>query len=319
MKKFLFNSSIFFALFALLLALANFMSQPDVQGDPNDYLAAIIDKHERLKNSPVPALVFSGGSNLSYGIDSEAIAQALQLPVVNLGLHAGLGLNFMLAELKSCLREGDMAVLSIEYFLDLDGTHALQERTASFFPEASGYVKRNPLQLFFERLIYYQQRIINNVDEIRIEDDQLTRLRNEVKERNLVYSRKSFNQHGDVFTHLDLPAHKKLGSRSIFSPKRWAGIDAINSFAEFAQNKKIRVFFMYPSYAASEFASNKEVIGKLAENLAKYLRIEIVGTPADFVFDDALFYDSIYHLHKDGRQQRTRKIIELLQPVLEKK
>ncbi|HPG73671.1 MAG TPA: hypothetical protein PLM49_05215, partial [Bacteroidales bacterium] len=64
-------------------------------------MAAIIDKHKRIDSIKSPKIIFAGGSNLPFGIDSKMIQDSLHTPVVNLGLHAGLGLDFMLNELQN--------------------------------------------------------------------------------------------------------------------------------------------------------------------------------------------------------------------------
>src|SRR6266436_7071833 len=64
------------------------------------YLAASIDKHHLLVQQPSPRIVFVGGSNLAFGLDSSEIERSLSYHPINMGLHIGLGLAFMLAEVK---------------------------------------------------------------------------------------------------------------------------------------------------------------------------------------------------------------------------
>ena len=47
----------------------------------HSYNLAIIDKHRILANTKSPKLALAGGSNLAFGIDSAAIAGALNLPM----------------------------------------------------------------------------------------------------------------------------------------------------------------------------------------------------------------------------------------------
>jgi hypothetical protein len=52
------------------------------------------------------------------------------------------------------------------------------------------------------------------------------------------------------------------------------------------------------------------------ENFKNILDIPVLGYPNDFVFEDTLFYDTHYHLNKDGRIINTNKIIKILHDVI---
>src|SRR5262245_2359275 len=76
--------------------------------DPDGYNAATVDKHELPKSQPRPRMIFVGGSNLAFGLDSEMVAE--QLPPynpVNMGLFAGFTYGYMLREIENELQEGD--------------------------------------------------------------------------------------------------------------------------------------------------------------------------------------------------------------------
>ena len=93
MKQFISKISVFFGIFVLICILGHYLTRQPESGDPNDFLAAIIDKHQRLESFSTPVTIFAGGSNLAYGLDSDMLTQELQSPVVNLALHAGLGFH----------------------------------------------------------------------------------------------------------------------------------------------------------------------------------------------------------------------------------
>src|SRR5438132_3489886 len=81
------------------------------------YMAASIDKQNLLSCQLSPRIVFVGGSNVAFGVDSSEVRRRLGYHPVNMGLHIELGLNFMLKEAKSLLRAADVVVLSPEYEL----------------------------------------------------------------------------------------------------------------------------------------------------------------------------------------------------------
>ena len=83
--------------------------------DRSNYFGATIDKHALLDATPVARIILVGGSNLTFGMDSPRLSAALERPVVNLSLHAALGLPFLLAEALAVARPGDVVVVSLEY------------------------------------------------------------------------------------------------------------------------------------------------------------------------------------------------------------
>lgn len=84
---------------------------------PNNYLAALIDKDERLKSVTGPRMIFVGGSGLAFGIDSHFLRERYPYEPINYGLHAFLGGDFMLRHVRDHLRSGDVVVLCFEHFV----------------------------------------------------------------------------------------------------------------------------------------------------------------------------------------------------------
>lgn len=62
-----------------------------------------------------PRLLFLGGSGVHYSVDAMEVEQQTGLPSVNLGLHAGLGLNPIVQVGLDSVRAGDIVVLIPEY------------------------------------------------------------------------------------------------------------------------------------------------------------------------------------------------------------
>ena len=60
----------------------------------HEYNASFIDKMKRLESINEPKIVLVSNSNLAFGIQSDLIEDAFEMPVVNLGLHGGLGNAF---------------------------------------------------------------------------------------------------------------------------------------------------------------------------------------------------------------------------------
>lgn len=109
--------------FSLLLATSIFIS---IKPDTENYFYASLEKTRLLQETPSPRIILFGGSNIAFGIDSEMMAQELGIPVINDGLHAGLGI-IPLNEIRDYIRQGDIIILSLESHTFLYRSKALWE------------------------------------------------------------------------------------------------------------------------------------------------------------------------------------------------
>lgn len=267
----------------------------------SDYMAAIIDKHAEAAKIKGPKIIFAGGSNLAFGLNSKEIEDKFGLPVINMSLEAGLGLDFILNELREITNAGDIVFLAIEYYMDEEGNYDLKKSVRNFYPESGKYFKSNYLKEannyltetegylkhLFDKRIKYQRGI------------------------DSFYARRFFNKYGDLTSHLKLKNFKTLGSRKIFQYKNWDGIEELNKFYEYSKDNHFSVFFQYTPYAESEYRKNYSVIKKLQNDLNNNLKMEILNKPSDFAYNDSLFFNTIYHLNKYGREERTEKLIDI--------
>ena len=294
MRRLIITLSVFSLIGALSYFGLDFFSEPSYRYQ-NDYLAALSDKHRRVHEVKGPTLIFAGGSNLAFGLDSEQIEKGFLMPTVNLGLHAGLGLDFILNELRDVVQAGDIVFLSLEYYMG-EGSYELRKFAGRCAPEAKYYYSFNP------------------IEEISI---QLEKTRKQLKGNtqfffDSVYVRSGFNHFGDVVSHLESPRAKELRSRVKEDYRYWEGIPMLNNFYAEVSAREVQVYYLFPCYAKSEFEVNSEAIYLLAKDLAADLDFEIINSVSDFVFEDSLFFDTVYHLNKKGRDQRTKKLIEII-------
>ena len=110
----------------------------------NSLLGALTDKHQLLKQTPSPKIIFIGGSNLSFGLDSKKIQDRFNMPVINASIHASIGLKYYLNDLKPFIKEGDIIVVAPEYsqfYTDsFYGNIELVSILFDVFPEGRKYI-----------------------------------------------------------------------------------------------------------------------------------------------------------------------------------
>lgn len=286
-----------------LISIGYFFIVMYVNGSPkiyNSYLSSINNKHKRIEELKTPKIILMGGSNIAFGINSEKIQNEFSVPVVNLGIHAGLGLEFLVNELKEMIQEKDVVLLSIEYFMNKDGQYDLKNHIQQSYPNAANYYQKNikkEIQLHIKNTRKNLKRLNQKESDAAIDP---------------VYSTQSFNEYGDVVGHHDQIPPKEINDRLMFSYRYWEGIAILNDFHIYAKSKNVNVFFIFPNYPTSEYKKNEVVFSKLQNDIIKDLTIEVIGTPYDFLYSDALFYDTVYHLKKEGRELRTNKLIEIM-------
>ena len=130
------------ASFLMLITVVVIIRQKPV--DYSGYAAAIIDKMQILADAGSPKIVFIGGSSLAFGLDSQEIEKNTGITVVNMGLHANLGLRFMTEQVKEYLAPGDIVVISpeYEYFYDnsLNGEGEYLLETLRLYPGGIKYI-----------------------------------------------------------------------------------------------------------------------------------------------------------------------------------
>lgn len=309
MKGFLRKIGIFGIILLLLFIVCGI--DLDKSRHDTEYMAAVIDKHRKLAATSGPRILFTGGSNIAFGVNCKALQDQLQQPVINLGIHVRLGLSYLLNELKAVAKPGDKVFLSLEYFLD-EGNYKLKRRMASYLPESAGYFRKKVLG----ELGYYFDRKLDNIKNNRqLLFSRLTSLGGAVSSNtDALYARKGFDANGDFIAHYTEPQPAEIQERGKFAYQHWDGIEKLNDFYKWAQVNGVKVFFLYPAYPATEYEKNKEIIQRYHNDLKKELQMPVIGTPEDFVYPDNLFFDTIYHLNQQGIEQKTAKLLSVIAP-----
>jgi hypothetical protein len=307
------------ALLSLAILLTGVaIGQYDARAQDDNYLAAVLEKDRIIRSAPSPKIVLVGGSNLAFGVDSKMMQDSLGLPVVNMGLYAKLGLKYMLAQVRPYIKAGDVVVVVPEYdqfYGDFaNGDHTLNT--------ALLYAPNDRVSDFIK-----SYSIVDVVVRPRVENARRSFLRAAAAavgreqqffppDTNPVYNRRSFNEHGDVVSHLGRQGKNPdsiyvgpLPSMTTFNAET---IDFLNEIADEAARENARAYFMFPSYIEGSYRLNAAAIDSLRSRLDDNLKLEIVGTAGDFAYPPDHFFDTRYHLNERGRAVRTREMVQLL-------
>lgn len=296
MKKFIIKLTLFSLTFIVFI-LALGLGLPATPKDSKSLLFAKIKKDSLLKNTPSPRIIFVGGSNLSFGLNSQTIKDSLDLNPINTTIHAGIGLEYMMDNTLQYVNEGDIVVVAAEY------------------------------QHFFGNFVYGGEELLRLITDVRYAKLKINQIKNIYKffpklafsrinpfnyifvRESDIYSVNSFNEYGDVYTHWGMEQEKikpNLGINDDYNPNT---IGLINDFRIDLKKKNASLFLTYPGFQASSFDNNIKQIKKVENELISS-GFELLGYPERYRINDSLMFNTPYHLSKEGVDIRTQLLIE---------
>lgn len=267
-----------------------------------DYHGGLAAKQERLRSLHSPKVVVIGGSSATFGLDSEALEKALCAPVVNMSIHASLGLSYMVDEVKDHLGSGDLVITSFEHS-SLNVAAMDSEVHILTVDRVPGALVAMPW--------YRRPRVLINVAILRLQAAwkfATGRWRHDDPPER-VYTASGFNERGDLVSHLGQP-HRGVDRQQhakFYSPAFSDDvIPVFQDLVDHATRSGAQVIFSWSCIASTSRRSDVEVE---IEHRMDQAGFSMLGDPADYVFPDSAFYDSHYHLRATGRQLRTRQLI----------
>jgi hypothetical protein len=294
------------------------ISQYDTRVGDDNYLAAVLEKDRLIRTTPSPKIILVGGSNLAFGIDSRMMEDSLNVRVVNMGLYAKLGLRYMLAQVKPYIQRGDIVLIVPEYD-QFYGDFSEGDQTLN---TALLYAPPDRIRDFVKSYSVIEVVLRPRVENVRQSFFQAAASAFGVKNKyfppdtNPVYNRHSFNQYGDVVSHL---GKKSMNPDSIYvkelpPPKDFnrRTLNELNEIGDASRERGAHAYFLFPSYIDRSFSINTGAIGWLTNRLSKGMNVPILGSASDFVYPSSWFFDTRFHLNELGRGPRTVKMIEIL-------
>jgi len=283
-----------------------------ISPDPANYFQASLLKTNLLKDTPSPRLIVVGGSNAAFGIDSELLEAALGMPVINVGLHGGMG-EVSYREVGAYLRPNDIVLLLPEYYMF--GDEEALEGNDSILAQWIEYDWSRMRFVSFARIpaitLTMAQVKITRVAAFAYEGGDLGRG---------IYLSENFNSRGDFVGHLQFetpvmtaPFDAYLKSDILYN----FGFDFFERFNRDALKKGATVYFEFPASRDTNcLLTGIEKITRLYRSIQERTTIPVLTPLNQICFPDAYFFDTPYHLNAAGRQAMTERIIKDLSPFL---
>ena len=294
MKKFFIKSSILASL--VLFSIFGVIYLLPVSKDK--YLGASIEKHKLLAETAQPRIIFSGDSNLAFGLDSSKVKESTGYNIINMGLHGGLGLIYYIDEIEPYLKKGDIVIFVLDYqnyYWDGSGSNPLIEITI-FNPKVlSFYSFKNYVNYVRNIPITFQRRLKGFFSKSK--DDPFN-------------SRSNFNEFGDNIGHLGQPSPPfKTAPRTL--PKKLSDdiVILINDFCNKWSREGVDIYLSFSPLLEEDSVKQSKELAILLEDITSRLKLKVIGKPTDFIYPRKYFFDNIFHLDQAGRQIRTKKLI----------
>lgn len=283
-----------------------------ISPDKTHYFFGSLLQTKLLEDTSGSRVVLVGGSNVAFGIDAQLMQEALGLPVINDGLHVGLGV-VPLRQVQEYIHSGDIIIISLEYSVFssksvMDGNPAFLADWIEYSPRRIKYLS-NPVT---ETPLLYGvmlQRKVNRELSYYLLGGSLDEMRG-------IFNGARFDANGDFIGHLkeDSLAQKKIPLTPYpVSPVQDDIFVFLESFSKIAREKGAEVFFEAPSSRQSNCSATGEAaMANFFTTFKERSSITILTPLEEVCMADEYFFDTIYHLNSRGREIKTERLIKNL-------
>lgn len=266
-----------------------------------NYQAAILDKMQRLSDIQEPKIILIGNSSVSFGIDSEMIEREFGMPVVNLGLHAGLGNKFLERMALGNISEGDIVIVA---HTDYSDNGEIEQ------PDLAWITIENYGELWKLLDMREWMQILPALPNYIWQSTSLYVSGRGNRTSEEEYRRDMFNQYGDVANEREKRIFEfEDGMIKVPEVGRQCmrRLNALNSYC--VEQNAVMLIAAYP-IAAGEYTPDKQKYVSFQRKLIEHAECEVISDYTDYFIGYEYFYDTYYHLTSNGAEIRTERLIE---------
>jgi len=276
-------------------------------------------KLQRAASIQGPKLLLVGGSATLFGVQAEMIESRLSYPTVNFGTHAGLGIAYMLHLVRQAVRPGDTVVLAFEYNTFGQGVVRRDAVYVDYlFARDPAYFRALPWPSKFQvAMLMTVPRLRKGVrNRFRPESTRLAAG---------VYDPEKLNAYGD---QLGNEAAKRTfqgdhryvpeGTLTRRGLQETPAFELIEEFVRWTRANNIRVFATYPNimeHPAYRTDAAQKTLRQI-EGFYARLQVPMIGSFEESMMPPSMFFDTCYHMTREGAVVRTEQLIPHLAGIL---
>jgi hypothetical protein len=256
-----------------------------------------------------PKLLILGASNARYSHRCETIGPALGLPCANLGVAAGLSLDYLRAEFAPVIRPGDTVYMPLEYGWYRDWTLAPIERTIWVASNPRRLLDLPPLEIARALFQFDLKFAVSAAAEMAL-------ARTGFRTRTGL---QTLTAQGDEKDHT---AEKALAYRASVAASPGevprledvrAAVEApatIRGFLDWARAREVRVIGGLPT-TFDDLTVPDALVGHIRRTFEDAGH-SFALLPNRSLYPRDCFYDTHYHLHEDCQREHSGRVAILL-------
>lgn len=237
---------------------------------------------------------------LAFGIDSEKIEEAFGMPVVNMGLHGGLGNAFHEEMARLNITEGDIYIICHCSYSD-DGLLKNSELawiTLENHPSLWKILRKEDYLPMIKSYPVYLKKCIAL---------WLTDSGNKMDEG--VYSRAAFNEYGDI-EWADNGQEYIFKDGDIFVPQISDNVcERLNDLNIYLKERGATLLIAGYPITKNETTPEAELYIKFQKELEEKLDVPVISDFTDYFYPENYFLNTEYHLNTLGKRERTAQLI----------
>lgn len=277
-----------------------------------------------LSTSPAPRIILLSGSNGLYGVGMKEIEQATGWRAVNCATVGLISLDYHFYHARKFLKPGDVVILAFEYhYYGSPGDNPTN--SAAVLQRDRGYFLQLPI---WEKLQWVYGEPFPAFIEKVWEPPGRAR---EIERKSEAEFLGNINPQGDYTGHrkpakTPAQAENVLSSGAIDvakiavdknSSQSWA---LISQFAKWCRENGVTLLATFPSTVYFPDYETPAAAAGFQHIVDQYraLGIPMLGSPKDFIWDQADFFDTNYHLVEEAKLRRTALLVTCLRPYLQK-
>ena len=289
--------------------------------NPTSYGSSLTLKEQLLATTPAPRLIVMGGSGAASSIDTAHLAHLTHTAPVNMALYAGLGMRYIINDVRPEMKKGDIILLAPEYEMLQqpsygDGFLLLEMMQANPQDIIHGLTQHGivvMLRAFPTWIQLNAARIYT-----KIQDHFYPHTKTFAEK---LYTIDNITSYGELNTekdagdhHLTLEQIHQEGDGFIRPAADPQNLLLIKNFFAEAQSRGVDAYIVIPAIPVAVAQGNIEnSYAQFNALLATVGANHVIGIPEFFILPNDDFLDSIGHLTPAGKVIRTERIRQELQ------
>lgn len=311
MMKVSYYSRLGFFFLGLVSAIALILWAPvNLEGGDSkglDWVTAFADhKDTLLEQYPEPVILFVGGSNVLYGVDAQAMSDALDRPVFNYGLGAALGLPYILQRSAQAAKSGDVIVLTLEEQLYRMITQLRAGRAYAKAVDGTLYEQANWLDIAADISALSMAQLMGQPKK---KDPRFYQL----------YQTSNLQPTGDFIIPEQVQTPPPLANKALTpSPELHADMQRlIHEYVTQLAARNIKVIAVPPTRYASYITRDAyRAFYSQVAHMYQQMDVPFIAHDADFAYPARAMFDSVNHLHPQHKQANALHYAKLITPFL---